>query len=103
MNQLAMTFPPSVRKSDPLSSYEAEQRITKSGARQTQCEIVLDGLRRYPRHTSAELARRLGLDRYMVARRLADLADEKIGKARKIEPGRTCGVSGKRAVTWEVK
>lgn len=73
MTQAELIFPPATHRADPLTSYKAEERITKSGKRQTQAERVLDALKRYPNRTPGELSRDSGLDYYVIHRRLADL------------------------------
>lgn len=86
---------------DPASSAEAAREVTESGRRDTHCAMVLDAVRANPGLTSAELAKlRIGdLDMTEVRRRLCDLK-----AAGFIERGeaRKCGVSGKKAVVWEV-
>lgn len=90
---------PIARKSDPVSSKEAAHKLTDSGKRQTQCNTILALVKRYPGRTSLELAElTFEFDRYIFARRLADL--EHMGLVRKASV-RTCKESGNRAVTWE--
>jgi len=85
------------RKTDPLSSRAAACRAAQfHGA---QCAAVLKALRLQPGSTSRELAQRMCMDRYMVARRLPDLRKK---GAVKQGPQRVCEVAGHRAVTWEV-
>jgi hypothetical protein len=91
---------PIARRRDPETSHEAAEHITNSGKRASQQNAVLDLVRRYPGHTSAELAVRglSGLiDRWTVARRLPELRSAflvKNGDKRK------CGETGSNALTW---
>ena len=90
--------PPASRNTDPITSYEAEHEINK-GVRSNQQETVLELVKLYPGHTSLELSKKSDLDRYQIARRLADL--EYKGKVLKGRI-RRCS-SGRRAVTWWLK
>ncbi len=94
-----MGWPPASAAADPSTSHEAEKRITNSGARQTQAERVLDAVRRFPLHTSAELAGKVNLNRWQVARRLPDLQHQ--GKVRQAGK-RICGATGAMSVMWDV-
>lgn len=85
------------RNSDPSTSHLAGEVITKSGSRQIQINLVADLVNRQEGLTSAEIAARYGVDRYMVARRLPDSIEVKKGASRK------CSISGRLAVTWWVK
>ena len=85
------------KRNDPISSYEAEEIITLSGARDRQIDLVLSCVRRIPGRTSKELALIYGIDRHMVARRLADLKHKDKAFQGHI---RECGVSGIKSVTW---
>jgi hypothetical protein len=98
MNQLSL-FSPIARKTDPVTSHIAAQEITHEGTREKQAAIVLDLVRRYPGNTSMELSQYCNLDRYQIARRLADLEH-----AGEVEKGimRVCSVSGRMAVTWRI-
>ncbi len=98
--QQSQLFDPSIpaaRATDPQSSHEAAERVTRTGARQNQAEAVLEALKTYPGSTSRELAERAGLDRHLVARRLPDL--EHANTARQGEL-RACCYAGRSAVTW---
>jgi hypothetical protein len=71
-----------------------------SGQHARQCSLVLDLVRRFPFHTSRELATfaaEEGIDRFTIARRLPDL--EKRGFVMKSSV-RACVVGGKLSVTW---
>jgi hypothetical protein len=85
------------RRTDPSSSHDAAQEMVESGALNAQCRIVYAALVSYPNHTSAEIAKLASLDRYMVARRLPDLAKRRLvyrGKKRR------CQAKGSLAVEW---
>jgi len=88
---------PNARNTDPLSSHLAGEEITVSGKRQRQIDYVTRMVEQHEGHTSAELAKMHGVDRYMVARRLPGSLAVKKG-----EPKR-CDVSCRSAVTWWVK
>lgn len=91
---------PASRLNDPQSSHEAEGHINRSGARSVQQEIVLSAVRKNPGHTSRELTGFCELDRYQIARRLADL--EQGGFVFKGHM-RECTAGGRNAVTWFAK
>lgn len=90
---------PIARSRDPQTSHDAAITITGSGARANQQRHVLYAVRRYPGLTSSELARAMGADRYMVARRLPEL--RAAGLVKNWEP-RRCRVSGQKAMIWVV-
>ena len=97
MTQLAMHFPPASRRTDPPSSKAAEQRVTHSGQRRKQADIVLDAVKAHPGRTAWMLTQFCELDRYQIQRRLSDL--ERIGKVSKGR-SRVCTVQGTQAVSW---
>lgn len=78
------------RRTDPMSSHRAAQAIVKSGARKRQADAVLEALRSFDGSTTRELAELAGLDRYMVGRRMPELARE--GRVKRVEffDGRDC-------------
>lgn len=89
-------LPPIARRSDPVSSHIAAATVTKSGSRESNCRKVLLLVKDYPGRTSKELAALTWeFDRYEVARRLADLAEQ--GKVRRVgvEPGK------RKQILWE--
>lgn len=90
---------PIARRTDPITSHEAADAITKDGTRASQRHTVLLMVRRRPGHTSAELAASNNADRYVLARRLPDLRDHGGLVYNGLEP-RVCKVTGKRAQTW---
>lgn len=63
------------RNTDPVSSHRDEERMKRSGAIVGQCLVALEMVKQYPGRTSKELGKIGPLDRYQVARRLADLRD----------------------------
>ncbi len=93
--------PPASRNTDPITSYEAEHEMSKYG-RLSQQQAILFLVKMFPNSTSLELAEKSKLDRYQIARRLADL--EHSGKVLKGRI-RHCSASGncRRAVTWRLK
>jgi DNA-binding MarR family transcriptional regulator len=66
--------PPMARRTDPLSSHAAADRMQESGAAESQRRKALEAVKEYPGSTSKELAERCHLDRYMLARRLPELS-----------------------------
>jgi hypothetical protein len=93
-----MTTPRNLaRRTDPRSSHEAAKRNVLSGANATQKQKVLAGLKKNIGMTSAELADAIGMDRYVVARRLPDL--ERDGLAERGSE-RDCEAKGGPAITW---
>ncbi len=97
-----MKFKPSTRRTDPVTSLEAEARVMRSGDRETHCRKLLNLVRRYPGMTSAELASICGMERHEAARRLSDLKNPLVGpKLVKQGPKRKCKRSGRMAVIWE--
>lgn len=97
MNQLDF-YPPASHKNDPVSSFIAEEKVTKSGKRKANINKVYNGLKEYPSCTGAELAHYLNMDKYEVRRRLNDL--HKLGKANQGEH-RQCRIAKSQAVTWK--
>lgn len=79
------------RRTDPITSKEAAAALTSSGFRDSQAGKVLEAVIVWPRCTSAELARRAGLDRYVAAR---------LGLVTR-GPITRCTVTGKSALTWD--
>ena len=89
---------PIAAKDDPETSFLAAKRITESGKREGQLQGVLALVRKYPLSTSLELASHSQFDRYVIARRLPELASA--GLIARRGP-RICTVSGSKAVIWE--
>jgi len=85
---------------DPITSKLAAREHIASGRNAHQRRLVLDYVRRFPHHTSRELAKFAvddGIDRFVFARRLPDL--EKAALVVK-DSARVCAVGGKLSVTW---
>lgn len=91
---------PTARHTDPESSHAAAEEVKEAAA--TQCEKVLEALRKYPNSTSMELAHYMRADRYMVARRLADLAAVKPGRPALVEKRgmSVCSINKRKSVRW---
>ena len=68
------------RKTDPPSRFRAAREIEKSGVLRGQRLIALNLVKQYPGKTSKELSQLGTLDRYQLARRLPELALEKLIK-----------------------
>lgn len=87
---------------DPITSFAAGERMIKSGAKQTHAKQVFEALSRHGGLTAAELAEVIGMDRYEVQRRLADLKNTGLAEH---GPERFCAVRKSLCVTWiaEVK
>lgn len=89
---------PIARRKDPKSSHEAADEITRSGNRASQAQEVLALVRRHQGHTSLELSRfSRTLDRYQVARRLADLNEAGLVYQGQL---RNCSIGKRLAVAW---
>lgn len=71
--QEASPFESGARRTDPPGSHFAAAKHERTGQLHGNRRLVLEALGRHPLVTSRELAEREGLDRHMVARRLADL------------------------------
>lgn len=97
--QLSWLDQPVARRTDPATSHAAAARVTADGSRAVQTAACLDAVRRWPGCTSAELAVRMGVSRYMPARRLPELRS-----AGKVANGvaRECSVTRRAALTWEI-
>lgn len=104
MNQTAIHFPPASRLNDPASSKAAEQRITRSGGRLNQADVVLAALLRavrvtsQPGATSHELTQFCSLNNAQITRRMNDLKQE--GRVHKGQP-RRCRVLEQKLDTWQ--
>jgi len=57
--QIEFEFPPVSHTHDPSTSKEAEKKITKSGSRQTDAELVLAKVRLSPGKTAREIGKKL--------------------------------------------
>jgi len=90
---VAVTHLPA-RASDPLTSWEAAEKITASGKAADQRALAVWIVREFPGLTSFELSKLCPLDRYQLARRLPECTEVRKGKPR------VCKVTGNSAVTW---
>lgn len=88
---------PLARRRDPSTSHAAAESLVASGRLREQQRQVLDALTRWPGSTAVELATNSGLDRYLVSRRLPELAT--LGLARRMAP-RACRVKGSAQTVW---
>jgi len=88
------------RNSDPHTSHEAGREMRRSGALRHQRQLALEAVCRYcaeaPR-TAMELACCSGLDRYMLNRRLPELARQGRVERRR---ARVCLETGRKSITW---
>mgnify|MGYP001201477111 FL=1 len=85
------------RRTDPVTSHEAATELVDSGGAAKQRTKTLNALRTLGPCTSAELAQSAHMDRYVIARRLPDLA--RIGLASRGQR-RKCRVTGRTAIVW---
>jgi predicted ArsR family transcriptional regulator len=96
-----MNRAPLARSTDPLSSHNAAEEVTRSGLRGAQKRALLTWLRGQSQPmTSAEIALASGLDRHGVARRLPDC--ERDGSVVRCSM-RECGATGRPAITWRAR
>ena len=85
------------RTSDISTSHEAAVHVVSSGLQAIQQERAAGAVKAHPGLTSMELAKAMGHDRYMLARRLPELlADGRAWRG----PKKPCEVSGRSACTW---
>lgn len=84
---------------DPWTSHKAAREVTKSGQRANQQNLCLGAVKQWPSSTSAELAQRIGTDRWTVARRLPEL---RAGGFVVNGEARVCGVTGKTSLVWKL-
>lgn len=87
------------RRTDPETSHEAAAHVVNSGTQRVQQDETVAAVGKYPGHTALEIADHLGIDRYMLGRRLSEC--EKAGRVVR-GPARTCSVSERRAHTWSL-
>ena len=102
-------FPPSVHRDDPLSSFKAEAKVTKSGKRKANYGLVLHHLKNNPDRTGAQIHAAVmlasvlsggtskDLDVHEVRRRLSDAK----ARGEAIQTGDTiCPIAGVHSVKW---
>ena len=87
---------PTARGTDPESSHQAAEHITKIGDRATQQRQVVRAAAKWPGLTSRELAAKMNQCRYVVARRLPEVSPIYVTNG----PPRRCTVTGRLAQTW---
>lgn len=85
------------RSTDPSTSDEAARHVVDSGLQADQQAVALAAVKLASGLTSNELAQRTNLDRYMLARRLPELAEEGLVWR---GPKKPCAVSRRSACTW---
>ena len=95
------------RTTDPVSSHLAAREHVESGRNESQKDEVLEMVRlafmfATKPITSRELAAMFNAERYMVARRLADLKRDHLVIQSPRTEMRKCRVSGRLAVTWRL-
>jgi CRP-like cAMP-binding protein len=104
---------PAARRTDPESSHRAAEEVTSLGTRAHQQQQVLEAVRLWPMCTSAELAKRSNLDRYVLGRRLPELRTGGVienppdpinpvgSKPRPLM--RACRETGRLAMLWRIR
>ncbi len=100
-----MNYTQAARSTDPETSHIAEEELTKSGARLTHCEKIIEAMEdlaamRHTQSTGREIAQKSGMDYVAVMRRMNDLLNS--GKVVKGQ-ARTCQTDGKtKMVVWSL-
>ena len=88
------------RAGDPVTSFEAADKVEKTGKARRDREACLRVVLAEPGRTAAEIAKIAGIDRYDANRRLPELRDA--GRVVNREK-RVCRVLGSRVMTWYPK
>lgn len=88
---------PAARATDPNSSHDTADEITRSGLRAEQQALTLAAIRAFPGNTMQELAELTGHSRYMLGRRVSEC--ETAGAVRRGQK-RKCTVTGRSAEPW---
>ena len=104
--QLSILDTPNYRRSDPATSKQAGEAITRSGRRKRDQDVLLNLVRMFPGSTSMELAQRLidgGAHWWksysLASKRVSDLH----AKGLVVAVGeRKCSVTGGKARIWRV-
>lgn len=88
---------PASRNSDPDTSKITDEKITKSGKRESRARYWAKQVQEFPNHTSSELAAIVGGCRYECSKRLTDARNLKL-----VRNGdkRLCRVTDNIAMTW---
>jgi hypothetical protein len=107
---------PHSRNSDPQSSYEAVEKLHRSGFHAEQCGKVMAALEQtlavgyLQRITALELAAATGLDRYMLSRRLSDLfhagkikSEERNDAGLVVRARKLCSVCGEMTLAFWIE
>lgn len=93
------------RRNDPDTSVEAARKLCRNGELGRQEQAVFEVLKLNDGSTSAELAQKVGGDRYKPSRRLSGIERKRgIEGKRLISRGRTriCHATGNRCLAWWV-
>ncbi|RMD87034.1 MAG: MarR family transcriptional regulator [Alphaproteobacteria bacterium] len=83
---------PLARRTDPVTSHQAADRMRTSGAARTHAEKVLAFVRANPGSTGHEIAAGTGLAQVEVIRRLGDLQRSGEVEKRPAPEGRRCRI-----------
>lgn len=94
------TSPPLARTTDPRSSLRGADYVENSGRLQSQCDMILNALRRWSNCTARELSERTGIDYILLQKRLSVLRKRNLAR---VTGERLCTVSrtGIPAQVWE--
>ena len=90
------------RKDGPETSKKAAISVEESGEAVKWRVICLEAVKKWPGLTAGEIAKRLGVERAKVSRRLPELARAPLNLIEKRTP-RKCNVSHREAATWKLK
>jgi len=90
---------PLSRNTDSVGSFQAADRVAKTGRGSRRRIEVTRALQQHPFVTSAELSQRTGIDRYVAARTLSELLH--LGWVVR-GPSRRCSACGVVCYTWAV-
>ena len=85
------------RRDDPETSIGAIERFHESGKRKTQCDLLLEAIRRREGMTAAEIGAEVGLTQVQANRRLPDLMNDGLVRQGETRP---CLIIGNPCVTW---
>jgi hypothetical protein len=89
-NKQGHLFDPATKRNDPLTSYLAEDFVTKKGLRQQHLMLVAQAVKEHPGHTSHELAQFIpSLEPIQCQRRIHDA---KVNGYIKVVGSRPCAV-----------